>query len=118
MKKTVLFLMLAAGLLSASAEIRFSQLNNIKATNITLIDKEVNGRVEITDAVFYNGGKGYPAKQIRCDVVDGVATYRLKFKRHTVFKDCKLMLLVNGKQRIIDIQKALEYRETYHVDRP
>lgn len=110
MKKTVLFLMLAAGLLSASAEIRFSKLDNIKATNITLVDKEADGRIEITDAVFYNGGKEYPAKQVRCDVVDGVATYILKFKRHTVFKDCKLMLVVNGKQKIIDIQKALVHR--------
>ena len=79
MKKTVLFLMLAAGLLSASAEIRFSQLNNIKATNITLIDNEADGRIEITDAVFYNGGKGYPAKQIRCDLQIGVqASYGLQ----------------------------------------
>lgn len=96
--------------LSASAEIRYQSINNIKETNIVLIDKNAPSSVEVTDAVLSNNGEIYPAKQIRCDLEDGVATYKLKFKRLTVFKDCKVILSVNGKKVTIDIQREMEHK--------
>lgn len=97
-------------ILSASAEIRYQNINNIKGTNIVLIDKNAPSSVEVTEAVLSNNGEIYPAKQIRCDLEDGVATYKLKFKRLTVFKDCKVILTVNGKKVTIDIQREMEHR--------
>ncbi len=51
--------------------------------------------------------KEYPAQQIRCDVINSVATYKLKFKRFTVFRNCKVILTVNGEKVSIDIQKKM-----------
>ena len=96
--------------LSASAEIRYQSINNIKGTNIVLIDKNAPSSVEVTEAVLSNNGEIYPAKQIRCDLEDGVATYKFKFKRLTVFKDCKVILTVNGNKVTIDIQREMEHR--------
>ncbi len=48
--------------LSASAEIRYQSINNIKGTNIVLIDKNAPSSVEVTDAVLSNNGEIYPAK--------------------------------------------------------
>ncbi len=107
MKKVVLSAVLLLSVLAASAEIKFCSLDNIKGTNIVLVDKDSPADVEVTDAVFINGGKEYKAKNIRCDVVGKTATYKLKFKRHTVFRDCKVILTVNGKKKEINIQKSL-----------
>lgn len=65
---------------------------------------------KITNAVLSNNGKDYPTKQIRCDIINGVATYKLTFKRLTVFKDCKVSLTVNGETINVNIQKAMSYR--------
>lgn len=91
----------------ASAEIKFQSLNNVKGTNIVLVDENATEKVEITDAVLSNNGQEYRAKQIRCDMVNGVTTYKLKFKRLTLFKDCKVILTVNGKKVVVDIQKSI-----------
>lgn len=96
--------------LGVSAEIRFMSIDNIKATNIVLADNGAPHGVEVTDAVLFSDGKEYPAKQIRCEVADSVAYCKLKFKRLTVFKDCKVTLTVNGKKVVIDIQKAISSR--------
>ena len=107
MKRFFLIAVFSIAALAASAEIKFRTINNIKGTNVVLVDNNALQTVEITDAVLLNNGRNYPAKQIRCDVVDGVATYKLKFKRLTLFKDCKVTLTVNGKKLTIDIQKCL-----------
>lgn len=107
MKRFILFIFISLMMLGASAEIRYKSIDNIGATNIVLVDNNAPRSVEITDAVFYNDGKEYPAKKIRCNVVNGVATFKLKFKRFTVFKDCKVTLSVNGETKTIDIQKAM-----------
>lgn len=91
----------------ASAEIKYRSIDNVKATDIVLVDENAPGNIEITDAVLYNNGHEYPAKEIRCDQVRGIATYRLKFKRLTVFKNCKVILTVNGKKVTVDIQRHL-----------
>ena len=96
--------------LGASAEIRFRSIDNMGATNVVLVDKHAPQSIEITDAVLYNNGKKHSAKQIRCNVVNGVATYELKFKRLTVFRDCKVTLTVNGETQTIDLQKAMSHR--------
>lgn len=94
-------------MLEASAEIKFRSIDNNKGTNIVLVDEEAPQKVIITDAVLFNNGREYPAKQIRCDVVNGTATYNLKFKRFTVFKDCRVVLTVNGRKMTIDVQKCM-----------
>ena len=48
----------------ASAEIRYKSIDNMRATNVVLVDNDAPRSVEITDAVLYNDGKKYPAKQI------------------------------------------------------
>ncbi len=105
-------LALSLMMLEASAEIKFRSIDNINGTNIVLVDKDASQKVEITDAVLSNNGKEYPAKEIRCDVIDKVATYKLKFKRLTVFKNCKVILKVNGENVSIDIQKESTARTT------
>ena len=107
MKKLVLLSIVALSALAASAEIKYQSLDNIGGTNIVLTDSDAPEKVEISDAVFYCDGKEYRAKSIRCDVVDGVAKYKLKFKRLTVFKDCKVTLTVNGEKKTVNIQKPL-----------
>ena len=110
MKKFFLIAVFSLAVLGASAEIRFRNLDNIKGTNVVLVDENAPQTVEITDAVLSNNGKEYSAKQIRCDVVDGVATYKLKFKRLTLFKDSKVTLTVNGKRITVNLQKDLSAR--------
>lgn len=107
MKKLLLTAVVCMIAIGASAEIKYKGLDNINGTNIVLVDDKAPQKVEITDAVFYNNGSRFPAKQIRCDLVNGVATYKLKFKRFAVFKNCKVVLTVNGKEEVIDIQKSL-----------
>lgn len=107
MKKLFLPAVLCLGALCASAEISYRSIDNIRGTNIVLVDNDAPKKVEITDAVLSNNGHEYHAKQIRCDVIDGVATYKLKFKRLTVFKNCKVTLTVNGKKITVDIQKQM-----------
>ena len=107
MKKLFLITMFSLAVLGASAEIRFKNLDNIHGTNVVLVDENAPQAVEITDAVLTNNGKEYPAKQIRCDVVNGVATYKLKFKRFTLFNDCKVTLTVNGEKITVNLQKNL-----------
>ena len=107
MKKFFLIAAFILAVFGASAEIKFKSLDNIKGTNVVLVDDNAPQTVTITDAVLSNNGSEYAAKQIRCDVVDGIATYKLKFKRLTLFKDCKVILTVNGEKITIDLQKSL-----------
>lgn len=97
-------------MLGASAEIKYRSIDNIGGTNIVLVDDKAPRSVEIESALLANNGKEYVAKQIRCNVVAGVAIYKLKFKRLTVFKNCKVILTVNGKKVTVDIQKAMSNR--------
>lgn len=110
MKKTIITTALCLCALCGSSEIRYQSLDNIGATNIILTDRDAPAKVEITDAILSNNGAEYPARQIRCDVKDGTATYSLRFKRLTVFKDCRLTITVNGEKKTIDIQKSLTGR--------
>lgn len=103
MKKIILLSIFSLMMFVASAEIRCKNLDNKGATNVVLIDSIAPRSVDITEAVLYNNGKELPAKLIRCDTVHGVATYRLKFKRLTLFRDCKVTLRVNGETKTIDI---------------
>lgn len=105
MKRIFLIAVFSLVVLGAAAEIKYQSLNNIKGTNIVLVDENAPQKVEVTDAVLQNNGQEYSAKQIRCDVINGVATYKLKFKRLTLFKNTKVILTVNGKKVIIDIIK-------------
>lgn len=107
MKRIFLMTVCCLAMLGASAEIKYQSIDNIKGTNIVLIDENAPENVEITNAVLLNNGNEYPAKQIRCDVVDGTATYKLKFKRLTVFKNCKVVLTVNGHKVTVDVQKRM-----------
>ncbi|MDE6301154.1 MAG: hypothetical protein K2M19_05520 [Muribaculaceae bacterium] len=107
MRKLILMAVLCLGASGASAEITFSNLNNIHGTNIVLVDTTPPKTVRITDAVFHNDGVDYQAKDIRCDVKDGVATYRLKFKRLTRFNDPKVTVTINGEKKTVKIQKSL-----------
>ena len=88
--------LLVMSTLAASAEIKFQGIDNKGATNVMLTD---------TDAP--DDAKEYRAKNIRCNVVAGVAVYRLQFKRLTVFSGCKVTVTVNGKKTTVDIQKHL-----------
>ena len=97
-------------MLGASAEIRYKSINNIKGTNIVLVGENAPQKIEITNALLLNNGSEFPAKQIRCNVVDGVATYKLKFKSLTVFKNCKVALMVNGHKVTIGVQKCMSER--------
>ena len=107
MKKFLLIAVFSLAVLGASAEIKFQSLDNIKGTNVVLVDVNAPQTVKITAAVMSNNGNEYSAKQIRCDVVNGIATYKLKFKRLTLFKDCKVTLTINGEKITINIQKSL-----------
>lgn len=107
MKRLFFIAALCLLMFEASAEIRYQSIDNINGTNIVLVDRNAPQKVEITDAILSNNGKEYPAKEIRCNVIDNVVTYKLKFKRFTVFKDCKVILKVNGKSITIDIQKEM-----------
>ena len=79
MKRFFLIAVFSFAVLGAYAEIKFQSLYNIKGTNVVLVDENAPQIVEITDAVLSNNGCEYSAKQIRCDVVNRVATYKLKF---------------------------------------
>lgn len=110
MKRFILISFVSLMVFVASAEIKYRSIDNMGATNVVLVDDDASRSVEITDAVLFNNGKEYPAKQIRCNIVNGIATYKLKFKRFTVFKDCKVTLTVNGEKTTIDLQKAMHDR--------
>lgn len=110
MKRFIFIAAFSLAVLGASAEIKFRSLDNVKGTNVVLVDEIAPQTVEITDAVLSNNGSEYTAKEIRCDVVDGVATYRLKFKRLTHFKDCKVTLTVSGKKITVNLQKSMILR--------
>lgn len=110
MKKIFLTAAICLIALSASAKIKYQSIDNIKGTNIVLVDKNAPEKVEVSDAFLFNNGQEYAAKQIHCDINNGVAVYRLKFKRLTFFKNCKVVLTVNRKQVEIDIQKNLRDR--------
>lgn len=110
MKKLLLMALICLGTLSASAKIHFQSIDNIEGTNIVLVDNDATQKVEISNAVFLNNGQEYPAKEIRCDVANGIATYKLKFKRLTIFKNCKVILCINGKSVTVDLQKAMSDR--------
>lgn len=107
MKKFFLIAVFILAVFGVSAEIKFKSLDNIKGTNVVLVYDNAPQTFKITDAVLSNNGSEYPAKQIRCDVVNGIATYKLKFKRLTLFKDCKVTLTVNGEKITINLQKSL-----------
>lgn len=110
MKKIILTTALCLSAICGSAEIAYRSLDNKGATNIVLTDSDAPAHVEVTDAVLTNDGTDYPARQIRCDVKDGTATYRLQFKKLTLFKDCRLTITVNGEKKTLDIQKSLTQR--------
>ncbi len=110
MKKILALAFVCLCYFSSSAEIEYRHIDNIGATNIVLTDKESPENVVVSDAVLVNNGKKYSAKDISCDIKDGVATYKLKFSRLTVFKDCKVILTVNGKKVTVDLQKAMTDR--------
>lgn len=110
MKRLILMTVLSLAASVASAEIKYQHIDNIKDTNIVLVDKNAPKTAEVTDAVLSNNGKEYPVKQIRCDMVNGEAVYKLKFKRLTVFKNCKVIMTVNGEKVIIDVQKSMVER--------
>lgn len=110
MKRFILISFVSLMVFVASAEIKYRSIDNMGATNVVLVDDDASRSVEITDAVLFNNGKEYPAKQIKCNIVNGIATYKLKFKRFTVFKDCKVTLTVNGEKTTIDLQKAMHDR--------
>ena len=74
MKKFFLIAAFILAVFGASAEIKFKSLDNIKGTNVVLVDDNAPQTVTITDAVLSNNGSEYAAKQIRCVVVDGIAT--------------------------------------------
>lgn len=107
MKRLILLLFVNLMIAGVSAEIRYQSIDNIGSTNVVLVDKDAPRCVDVSDAVLYNNGRKYPAKQIRCYVVHGVAIYKLKFKRLTVFKGCKVALKVNGETKTINIQKSM-----------
>lgn len=110
MKRLFLSTAFCLAMLGASAEIKYQSIDNIKGTNIVLVDENAPQKVEVTNAVLLNNGREYPAKQIRCNVVNGVATYKLKFKRLTLFKNCRVVLTVNGRKETIDVQKSMSGR--------
>lgn len=110
MKRFILMSAFCCVTAAVTAEIKCQSIDNIKATNIVLVDDHAPGKVEITDAVLSNNGKEYSADQIRCDLFNGVATCELKFKRLTVFKNCKVILTVNGEKVTVDIQKEMSGR--------
>lgn len=110
MKRLILMTVLSLAASVASAEIKYQSIDNIKGTNIVLVDKNAPKTAEVTDAVLSNNGKEYPAKQIRYDMVNGEVVYKLKFKRLTVFKNCKVIMSVNGEKVIIDVQKSMVER--------
>jgi len=104
MKKFILLLIaFCACAIYASAEVQFEHVDNVKGTNITLVDDNASQNLSVTDAVFVNNGKTYQAKDIRCDIENGKATIKLKFKKCTVFKDCKVILTINGKKETVNI---------------
>lgn len=105
MKRFIFIVAFSLAVLGASAEIKFRNLDNVKGTNVVLVDENAPKTVEITDVVLSNNGLEYAAKEIRCEVVDGVATYRLKFKRLTHFKDCKVTLIISGKKSPLIFRK-------------
>lgn len=110
MKRLLLVTVFSLAVLGASAEIKFKSIDNIKGTNVVLVDEKAPETVEITDAVLSNNGRKYPAKQIRCDVVNGKAIYKLNFQRFTYFKECKVKLIVNGEIITVDLQKSMTER--------
>ena len=54
MKKLFLVAFLSLGSLGSSAEVRYQSIDNIRDTNIVLVDKDAPDKDEITDAVFFN----------------------------------------------------------------
>ena len=109
-EKIILLAVLCLCAFVSHAKISYQSINNIEGTNIVLIDKQAPSDIKITEAVLSNNGKKYIATQIRCNIINGVVIYRLKFKRLTVFKNCKVILMVNGKKEIVDIQKGMSVR--------
>ena len=106
MKKVLFLLVFCVVGFCADAEIVCRSIDNIGGTNVVLVDRDASRKIEITDAMLSNNGREYPVKQIRCDIVDGVATCKLTFKRLTVFKNCKVVLTtVDGEKMTVDIQK-------------
>ena len=97
MKKLIMLSLLVMSTLAASAEIKFQGIDNNGATNVMLTDTDAPDDAKITDAVLYCNGKEYRAKNIRCNVVGGVA----------VFMGCKVTVTVNCKKTTVDIQKHL-----------
>lgn len=103
MKRILLISALCLAAFGAKAEIQYKSLNNINGTNVVLVDNDAPATVNITDAVLSSDGHEYPAKEIRCDVQDGTATYNLKFKRITVFNNPKVTLTVNGRKVTVNL---------------
>ena len=107
MKRNFICAALAFCALCASAELRFQSLDNKRGTNISLTESDGRSDIRITDAVFHNGGKAFPVKNVKCETKDGQTRYQLKFKRLTTFKNCYLTLKADGREQTIDIQSRL-----------
>ncbi|MDE6269891.1 MAG: hypothetical protein K2M12_03425 [Muribaculaceae bacterium] len=103
MKKLFLLAVICITALAAKAEIRYKSLNNIDGTNVVLVDEDAPDGVKVSDAVLYTDGHEYPAKEIRCDLKNGTATYKLKFKRLTTFIDPKVTLTINGRKVTVNL---------------
>lgn len=113
MKKMLLLaaLTLFLGAHTSRAEIRCRSLDNMGGTNIVLVDNAASADLKVTRAILINDGVRYEAKKIRCDIEEGVAVFRLHFKRLTKFKNCTVELTVDGKKVTVDLQQAMLQRE-------
>lgn len=113
MKKLNLLAALIFFTVCANAKIKFQSINNNGATNIILTDNNAPEKVEITDAILYSDGEEYRANRIRCDVQNGTATYKLSFKKLTIFNNCKVCVMINVKKKVINIQRHLINKKTW-----
>lgn len=104
MKKLIFSLLCSVCAVCASADVQFEHLDNIDGTNVTLVDKDASQTYSVTDAVFINNGKEYKADFISCHTENGVANIKIKFNGCSFFKDCKVVLTVNGEKETVSIK--------------
>lgn len=96
MKKALLIsVAILASTLSVSAKVTFKHLDNNSGTNLILVDNEAGENVKVDKAVLHNNGKDHEAKNIDCDLNNGVATYKLKFTKLTTFDRTSVTLRIN-----------------------
>lgn len=89
--------------LLASAGFKLLNLNNYgDCTSVSTISDNKFKKVEISDMILHNNGKSYECKSLKT-VHSGNLTIHATFKRMTVFKNCFLTFVLNGKKYRIDI---------------